>query len=134
MIDNGLSQQEWELLVKIADDYHGLYAIPFEYFQDVIPGHQPDDEVSPEVRHRLEVMMSEIYEKLLKNGWIDVFSFNYTKNEAKKFDMPEALDAIRELKNYDWKNVTNPYIAVSTSPIGVELIEQNKHKYRDKTK
>jgi hypothetical protein len=124
-----VDNDDWHLLAALVDDYRGLYAIPYHLCLSALPDYKIGDDIPTDIRKQMEVSISHQYERLYKAGLLDLYLLDTSKREAKKYDASEGLIQIRNLTNYDWTVVSTSYVAIATSPSGIQWLDMHKEKY-----
>jgi hypothetical protein len=121
-----ISDKDWRLLIFLADDYSALCNIPFEYFQELLPGINFGDEIPVAIRKKAVKSMTEIYKRLYHAGLIDVFILDELREHPKKLSKTEALNELQNEANYDYEHINWPMVTVVLSDLGSELLNQGR--------
>jgi hypothetical protein len=120
-----LTLEEYKLLATISEDIEGVYAIPLWMLEDARPGHNWQASVPTDVRKQVEGKLSDLYRAFLQRGLIDVFRFTaHGRHELLPFG--EAMEELRNLRNFDPSPEATSLIGVMTSIDGIKALEHSK--------
>ena len=106
------------LLDSIDDDFYGLWELPVEFFQGYTGLAEPSEQDSDQCRDTLVNWLCTIFEGLLKQDLVAVFSGTKFQGEQLRLPMIEAKDAINDLKNYDYRTIPKVHIRVIATEAG----------------